>query len=90
MIQEQECMFICSDFYEGYGEKMGFVGLSFLSSPLVIPSTWSKDWRTSRDNGRVKTKDFIDEYPFILCMHLESHWIVSSARKDAGDGTFSF
>lgn len=39
MIQEQECMFICSDFYEGYGEKMGFVGLSFLSSPLVIPST---------------------------------------------------
>lgn len=66
--QEAEAhAYLCSDFCEGCGGKMGFVGLSFLSSPLVIPSIWSKDLKASKDNGGVQTKDFIDEYFFTLC-----------------------
>lgn len=42
------------------------VSLSFVSSALIIPSTWSKHSKASRDNGGVQTKDFIDEYLFTL------------------------
>lgn len=95
--------YLCSDFYEGYGEKIGFVGLSFLSSPLVISGTWFKvhpqykvycqykDSKASRDNGGVQTKDFMDEYLFTLCVPPGEHWILTSfAPKNAGSGTFSF
>lgn len=60
-------VYLYADFCGGYDGKMDCVGLSLLSSPLVIPNTWSKDPKTSRGNDGIQTKGFVDEYFFPLC-----------------------